>query len=186
MSSSVSRLKMTRRSVLVGGAFALLGCGKSSGSRTLRGTATFPDAVGGGPVANSRFVVVDLNRPGAPQVAQGTSEADGSWFVPEANGINVAVIFDRPDNSRRVRVSGLTRPDQTGFEKLLTGQTDIACEAGLGAVAGGGISGNQVTAALIDALEQAALGFVGRTDFRNASSVTASANQVRQIVLGFI
>jgi len=175
---------LSRRSLLVGGGLALVGCGKGAGSRQLSGTATFPDSVGGGPVRNSRFVVRDVNQPGAPVVAEGRSDADGGWFVPEARGINVAVIFDRPDNALRVRVSGLTRPDETGFFKPLDGRTDIACEAGLSAVLLGIITAAQLNGELIFRLEEAAVPFVGRTNFRLAASVSSSALTLRQQILG--
>src|SRR5262245_59286262 len=119
-----------------------LGCsGGGSGSQSsLRGTATFPELVGGGPVANSRFIVLDLNQPGAPVVAQGTSDAFGNWSVPEAAGLTLTVIFQREDNAKRVRISGLSRPSDSGFDKPLNGQTDIACEAGVTAILQGIIS----------------------------------------------
>ncbi len=184
MASSARRPSVTSGLILVICMLAALSCGKSNGSQTLNGTATFPEQVGGGPVANTNFVVVDLNQPGAPTVAQGTSNADGSWFVPEAKGLNVAVIFQGRSPSGTVRVSGLTRPNDTGFEKRLTGQTDIACEAGLSAVLQGLISGGQVDGKLISQLEQTAASFVGTTNFLNSASVSASAAQVRRIVLG--
>lgn len=175
---------LSRRSLLVGGGLAFVGCGTSQRSLHLTGTATFPDSVGGGPVRNSRFVVRDVNQPGAPIVAEGRSDADGSWFVPEARGITVAVIFDRPDNVLRVRVSGLTRPDETGFFKGLDGRTDIACEAGLSAVLQGIITAAQLNGALIARLEAAATPFVGRTNFRAAASVSSSALALRRQILG--
>jgi hypothetical protein len=173
-------------SVVVFCLLVALGCsGGGSGSEsTLRGTATFPDLVGGGPVASSRFIVLDLNQPGAPVVAQGTSDAFGNWSVPQARGLNLAIVFQASDNSQRVRVSGLARPGETGFDKPLTGQTDIACEAGLSAILQGIITGGQVNKNLILQLETFSERFMNTTNFRDPAAVTSAALQVRQIVLG--
>jgi hypothetical protein len=184
MTPGPSHVTISRRAVLVGGALAALGCSSSSRSQTLRGTATFPQQVGSGPVANSRFVVLDLNRPNGQVVAEGASDGGGSWAVPEANGLNIAVIFLGTDNTQRVRVSGLTRPDQTGFSKTLVEQTDIACEAAVSAVTQGLIPGSRVDGDLIAQLEQAALARVALTNFLNPASVTAQALQLRRQVLG--
>jgi hypothetical protein len=163
---------------------AAVSCGKSNGPDTLNGTATFPEQVGGGPVGNTPYSVLDLNQKGAPLVAQGASSSDGSWFVPGAKGASLAVIFEGQSPQGRVRVSGLTRPDETGFEKNLTGQTDIACEAGLTAVLQGIIFAPQLTGTVIAQLEETAGSFVGTTNFLSPASVSASAAQVRRKVFG--
>src|SRR5262245_50684624 len=125
---------VTSHLVLVACLLAWASCSSGSRSDTLNGTATFPEQVGGGPVANTSFTVRDLNQAGAPVVASGSSATDGSWSIPQAKGLNVAVIFQGRTSGGTVRVSGLTRPNETGFSKNLTGATDIACEAGLSAV----------------------------------------------------
>ena len=179
-----------RRSAIAGSLvglclFVTVGCGGSSTqSNTLRGTATFPELVGGGPVANSRFVVLDLNQSGAPVVAQGVSDAFGNWAVPEATGLSIAVVFQASDDSQRVRVSGLSTPRETGSEKSLTGQTDIACEAGVSAVLQGFIAGSQVDKNLILRLEAAAELFMNTVNYRDPAAVTAAALEVRRRVLG--
>jgi hypothetical protein len=166
--------------------FVMMGCsgGSSSQSSALRGTATFPELVGGGPVANARFVVLDLAQPGAPIIAQGRSDAFGNWVVPEAGGLLVAVVFQASDNSQRVRVSGLSRPSETGSEKPLTGQTDIACEAGLSAVLEGIVTPNQVNKNLILQLETFSERFMNTINYRDPAAVTAAALAVRRLVLG--
>jgi hypothetical protein len=179
-----------RRSATAGSLVVLcllvtLGCGGGSGSQsTLRGTATFPELVGGGPVANSRFVVLDLNQPGAPVVAQGTSDAFGNWSVPEARGLTLAVVFQASDNAQRVRVSGLSRPSETGFQKPLDGQTDIAGEAGLSAVQQGIITGLQLDKNLILRFEAMTERFTNTTNYRDPAAVSAAATEVRRLVLG--
>jgi len=173
------------RSLPVLSLLVMLGCNSSgSNSRTLHGTATFPEQVGGGPVANSRFVVLDLNQPGAPVVAQGTSDANGNWSVPEASGLTVAVVFQREDNAQRVRISGLSRPSDSGFDKPLNGQTDIACEAGVSAILQGIISGAEMNKNLILRLEAMTERFVDTTDYRSPAAVSNAALQVRLLVLG--
>jgi hypothetical protein len=122
-------------------------------------------------------MVLDLNQPGAPVVGSGTSASDGSWSIPNAKGLNIAVIFQGRVAGGTVRVSGLVKPDETGFLKSLNGQTDIACEAGVSAVVQKVISGQQVTGQLIAQLEQAAAGFVGTTNFLCAASVSAASTR---------
>ncbi len=180
------RRSATAGSLVVFCLLVTLGCGGGgSGSQsTLRGTATFPELVGGGPVANSRFVVLDLNQPGVPVVAQGMSDAFGNWSVPDAKGLTLAVVFQASDNAQRVRVSGLSRPSETGSEKPLTGQTDIACEAGISAVTQGIITGSQVTGNLILRLETLTERFMNTTNFRDPAAVSAAAAEVRRLVLG--
>jgi hypothetical protein len=185
---------MTRGVRRTGAAGALLalcvlvavGCsgGSGSGSRTLRGTATFPELVGGGPVARSRFIVLDLRQPGAPMIAEGRSDDAGNWAVPNAEDLAVAVIFQRADNAKGVRVSGLAEPGETGLEKSLDGQTDIACEAGVTAVLQGLITGFDVNKNLILRLEAMTERFVTTTDYRNPQAVSDAALQVRRLVLG--
>ncbi len=180
-----------RRSATAGSLVVLcllvtLGCGggSSTQSNTLHGTATFPELVGGGPVANSRFVVLDLNQSGAPVVAQGVSDAFGNWSVQEAKGLTLAVVFQASDNIQRVRVSGLSKPNETGSEKQLTGQTDIASEAGVSAVQQSLIAGSQVNKNLILRLEAAAERFMNTINFRDPAAVTAAALEVRRLVVG--
>jgi hypothetical protein len=180
------RRSATAGSLVVLCLFVTLGCGggSSTQSNTLRGTATFPELLGGGPVANSRFVVLDLNQSGVPVIAQGMSDAFGNWAVQEARGLTLAVVFQASDNHQRVRVSGLSKPSETGSEKPLTGQTDIACEAGISAVLQGLVAGSQVDKNLILRLEAAAELSMNDTNFRDSAAVTAAALEVRRRVLG--
>jgi hypothetical protein len=76
-------------------------------------------------------------------------------------------------------VSGLIPAETNSSDKDLNGQTDIACEAGVQAVADGDINGNDLDADRIANLEDAAARFVATTDFTDPASVTASATQVR-------
>jgi hypothetical protein len=128
--------------------------------------------------------VLDLNQPGAPIVTEGRSDDAGNWAVRDAEGLTVAVIFQREDNAKGVRVSGLARPGETGFDKPLDGQTDIACEAGVTALLQGLITGVELNKNLILRFEAMTERFVTTTDYRNPGAVSAAALEVRRLVLG--
>jgi hypothetical protein len=177
---------MKGRYVALGAALALGliagGCGGggngSSNRVSVSGDANFPEANGGEPVANSRFVIIDPDRPNDP-LASDVSTGDGRYFGVIRKTVSVAVILSGSVGNDDIRVSGLIPAEHNNEGKRLDGQTDIACEAGVTAVGDGSIDGDDLDANRIQNLEDAAARFVEDTDFTNPADVTAAANQVR-------
>jgi len=179
-------MKAQRMVRVLGAALALGlivgGCGGggsgSSNRVTVTGDANFPVANGGGAVGNTRFVIIDPDRPNDP-LASDISTAVGHFFGIIRKTVSVAVILSGNVGGDDIRVSGLIPAESNNNGKQLDGQTDIACEAGVQAVIDGDIVGNELDAQRIANLEDAAARFVATTDFTDPLSVTASANQVR-------
>jgi hypothetical protein len=160
------------------------GCGNdgagSSNRVTVSGNANFPVANGGQAVAGAPFVIIDPDRPDDP-LAAAVSTEDGRFFGIIRKTISVAVILTGAVGNDAIRVSGLIPASSNNDGKQLDGRTDIACEAGVQAVIDGDIVGDQLDAERIRNLEDAAARFVATTDFTDPASVTAAANQVRQL-----
>jgi len=160
------------------------GCGDGGNGGSNRvsvsGSANFPNSVGGGDVSGAPFVIIDPDRPNDP-LTSGVSTGDGRYFGIIRKTISVAVILTGVAQGSNVRVSGLIPADHNSTEKSLDGQTDIACEAGVQAVIDGDITGNDLDADRIANLENAAARFVATTNFKDPTSVTAAANQVRAL-----
>lgn len=179
-------MKAQRGVAVLGAVLALCvlatGCGGggngSSNRVSVSGTANFPNANGGGEVARAPFIIIDPDRPDDPVVSD-VSTSDGRYFGIIRKTVSVAVLLTGVAQGDRIRVSGLIPAETNSTDKNLNGQTDIACEAGVQAVADGEINGNDLDEQRIANLENAAARFVATTDFTNPASVTASANQVR-------
>jgi len=162
--------------------------GSSSQDSTLTGQAVFPNSVGGGPVANAPFQVVDFEKPPDNNVVfTGTTNSVGGYSANIARTSSAAVIVtgtvggSGKRKGETVRVSGLVNPDRPHVLKNFDGTTDIACEAGFSAVLDGSITAQELDAQRISNLEQAAATFVDSTNFFDPASVTAAANAVREI-----
>lgn len=160
------------------------GCGGggagSSNRVTISGDANYPVANGGGAVSNAPFVIIDPDRPNEP-LASDVSTAVGHFFGIIRKTVSVAVALNGSVQGQKIRVSGLFDAESNNTTKRLDGQTDIACEAGLSAVADGSITGNDLDSERIQNLEGAAARFVPTTDFTDPASVIASALQVRAL-----
>lgn len=123
----------------------------------LTGQATFPpeSALSLGevtPVANTPFQVLDLARASGDElVAAGTTDASGNYAVTIAPSPVVAVVV-----LGEVRVSGLIDARNGDSQKSFNGITDIACEAGVGAIAAGLVDVPDMTSARIANLEAGA------------------------------
>jgi hypothetical protein len=181
-------MKAQRGVAVLGAVLALgmlvTGCGGggngSSNRVSVSGNANFPNSVGGDPVADAPFIIIDPDRPDEPLVSD-VSTGDGRYFGIIRKTVSVAVLLTGIVQGKSVRVSGLIPAETNSTEKLLNGQTDIACEAGVQAVIDGDITGNDLDADRIANLEDAAARFEATTDFTNPASVTAAANQVRAL-----
>jgi hypothetical protein len=160
------------------------GCGGggagSSNRVTVSGPANFPLANGGGPVANSDFIIVDPRRPTDP-LTSAVSTVDGRYFGVIRKTLSVAVVLSGSTGGSDIRVSGLIPALDNDNGKQLDGHTDIACEAGLTAVTDGSIPASDLGPDRIANLEDAATRFVATTDFTKPASVTAAAVQVRAL-----
>jgi len=158
------------------------GCGGggagSSNRVTVAGDAQFPLANGGGPVTNAPFIIIDPDRPDDP-LSSDTSTDTGRFFGIIRKTVSVAVILSGSTQGKSIRVSGLLPAESNNTTKTLDGHTDIACEAGVGAVIDGEISADELDATRIANLENAAVQFIPTTDFTNPASVTQSALAVR-------
>lgn len=167
------------------------GCGDSSddgddGQIDISGKAFLPPQVSQSitisPVPNAEFIVIDLAKAGAPQIASGVTEADGSYKVSVSKSALIAIIV-----SGQVRVAGLVKADPATFEKRYStgknfnGITDMACEAGIGAVTDGSVTAEQITEERIGNLELASelVLTTGLIDFTNPDSVSEGAIAVR-------
>lgn len=162
----------------------IVGCGGGGAGGSNRvsigGEANYPGSLGGGPVANAGFVIVDPDRSNDPIASDVTTDV-GRFFGVIRKTASVAVIISGSVNGQAVRVSGLVPSEQNNDEKQLDGATDIVCEAGVQAVIDGEIVGDELDPQRIANLEAAAVRFVPTTDFTDPASVTASANQVRAL-----
>jgi hypothetical protein len=157
------------------------GCGGGAGSSnrvTVSGDANYPVANGGQAVANAPFVIIDPDDQNDP-LASDVSTASGHFFGIIRKTVSVAVALNGSVQGQSIRVSGLLDAESNNATKQLDGQTDIACEAGLAAVADGSITGSELDSERIQNLEGAAVRFVPTTDFTDPASVIASARQVR-------
>jgi hypothetical protein len=180
-----NRGAMTRRGFVAVMAGGLVGCG-SSGRPTgasgmlILGQATFPPQLGGGPVARAPVVAIDVASPGVT-IPQGQTDNVGRYRVDLAVGGTLAILVLGLLQGSQVRVSGLLNPSQQGLAKDFNGTTDIACEAGLTAVADGSVPAGQLGAGRIRNLELAAGQIAGGVNFFDPAQVTAAANRVRQL-----
>jgi hypothetical protein len=158
------------------------GCGgNGSGSSnrvTVTGTANFPEANGGEEVADSPFIIIDPDHQDDP-LSEAITTPDGRYYGIVRKSTSIAVVITGTVGNDDIRVSGLIATSSNSTDKNLNGQTDIACEAGVSAVADGAISGDDLDAQRIAILEEAAAQFVDDTDFTDPASVTAAALQVR-------
>jgi len=181
-------MKAQRVVAVLGAVLALgvlvAGCGGggngSSNRVSVSGNANFPNANGGGDVADAPFIIIDPDRPNDPLVSD-VSTSDGRYFGIIRKTISVAVILNGIAQGNAIRVSGLIPAETNSTDKILNGQTDIACEGGVQAVIDGEIVGNDLDEQRIANLEGAAARFVATTDFTKPAAVTASANQVRTL-----
>jgi hypothetical protein len=165
--------------VLVAGGCGGNGAG-SSNRVTVSGAAVFPERNGGDPVADAGFSIIDPDRPTDP-LSDGTTTVDGRYFGVIRKTTSVAVIINGTTGGDKIRVSGLIPAEANDNGKQLDGHTDIACEAGVAAVADGSITGEELDAQRIQNLEDAAAKLVAGVDFTNPAAVTAAANQVRAL-----
>ncbi len=177
---------------VLGAALALglfVGCGGggsgSSNRVSLGGNANYPGSLGGGPVGEADFIIIDTDRADAnglgDALASGVTTSAGRFFGIIRKTASVAVVISGNVNGQPVQVSGLVTAEASGDGKQLDGRTEIACAAGLQAVIDGDIAGYDLDAERIANLEDAADRFVATTDFTDPASVTASANQVRAL-----
>ena len=105
---------MKGRYVVLGAALALGliagGCGGggngSSNRVSVSGDANFPEANGGQPVANSRFVIINPDRPNDP-LSSDVSTDSGRFFGVIRKTVSVAVILSGNVDNDDIRVSGL-------------------------------------------------------------------------------
>lgn len=162
----------------------VIGCGGggagSSNKVSVAGQANYPGSLGGGPVANSQFIIFEPDQPNDPQQNAVTTDT-GRYYGIIRKTTSIAVLINGNVNGKAVRVSGLIPAEENSETKTLDGQTDIACEAGVQAVLDGDLEPNELGPDHIANLENAAARFVPTTDFTNPASVTASANQVRAL-----
>lgn len=126
----------------------------------------------------------------------GTTDDNGNFSVT-IQGQNIAAIVVRgsapqegsgSNEPREIRISGLVNPDDESKQKNLDGVTDIAAEAGLGAIAAGEILPNEFNEENVRFVEDASLQLLqanpGRVNFFNAAQVTAAALAVRAATNG--
>ena len=129
------------------------------------------------PVANTEFLVVDLEQPDEVSVVTtGTTDAEGRYDVEVDATSSAAIIINGP-----VRVSGLVNVDRARFSKDFNSFTDIACEAGVTSVRGRSITAFQLNAQRIENLERAAQLILSRrtVDFTIPADVSAAAVEAR-------
>lgn len=183
-------MKARRVVGVLGAALALgmvVGCGGggsgSSNRVSIGGNANYPASLGGGPVTNSDFIIIDPTRADVngsdDPLSSAVTTDTGRFFGIIRKTVSVAVIIAGSVDGQPVRVSGLVPSQSNNDGKQLDGATDIACEAGVQAVVDGDIRGNDLGAQRIANLESAAVRFVATTDFTDPASVTRSANEVR-------
>ena len=186
---------------------AIIGCGGGDGDNenaTISGQMNLPSnaiALGGGgaPVANTGFVVSNLEQPNASSptrfqsIGSGTTDSTGKYqsTVPQTSAALVIANGSQPSGPQQnkiVPVSGLMNLNQDTLSKNFDGTTTIACFAGWSAIldgpTNGGITAQQLTAQRISNLESAAAPLVATTDFTNLdptvpNSLLFSANRVR-------
>ncbi|MGH7320006.1 MAG: hypothetical protein ACRELA_10345 [Candidatus Rokuibacteriota bacterium] len=148
-------------------------------AQTLVGQGVLPPSAGGAPAANSRVLVLDLEKSGAV-VAEVTTDASGRYGVVTGIASSAAIVIFAQVGGREVLVSGLVAPASTGTSKDFSGATTIACEAGVAAVLDRTITAAQLNAARIRNLELAAQRFVDTVNFFDLTgSVRPAAEQVR-------
>ena len=181
MNECVSTRKSTFGAVVLALA---LGCGGGGGGNddvTVRGVGRIPDSAGGGVAANQGFAVNDLAAIAGPPLATGTTDADGAYEATIEGNRNIFVVINGArDQGNGVRVSGLMEPDEQSA-KDFNGVTDIACEAGVTAVAEGALDAEDLDLERIANLEAGAATVAAGVDFTNPASVSAAAAEVRVI-----
>ena len=158
-------------------AFMAGGC-DSTDPVAVEGRAVFPDSIGGGPVADSSVLVLELDDILAGPYGAGMTDANGNYRVVVDSGSSIAIIVLGTVQGVTVRISGLVT---TGADarKDFNGVTDIACQAATLAVGDGSITADQVDDMRIMNLEEAAAEVAGTTDFLDPDSVKQSAEAVR-------
>lgn len=169
--------------------FAIAGCGGgggggSSDDDTVEFRGTVRSVLNEAPQANRAFSVIDLEKAAdAPAVASGVSDSNGVFEIDIKGAIHVFIVFGKIDAAGEPRSSGLISLADGDAEKILKGDTDIACEAGVTAVRSGALAANLLTPARIANLEAGARRVMQTTavDFNTPASVTAAAAQVRTL-----
>ena len=179
--------------LLVGmfGAFLFCGCGghgggvEGDGLIDLQGVATLPPQVAAGKVAaaNAPFQVVDFERAPAKQiVASGVTDGNGVYAVSIVQSKVVAVIV-----TGAVRVSGLISADESEIGKAaeiaknFDGITDVACQAGVNAIADGSVNPDDFSSERIANLEAAAALVSAQVNYFDPNSVNSAAEVVRDL-----
>ena len=182
---------------------AIIGCGGGDGDNenaTISCQMNLPSnaiVLGGGgtPVANTGFVVTNLEQPDSSSptsfqtIGSGTTDSTGKYqsTVPQTSAAIVIANGSQPSGPQQnkiVPVSGLMNLNQDTLSKNFDGTTTIACFAGRGAIVDGQITPQQLNAQRISNLESAAAPLVPITDFTNLdptvpNSLLFSANRVR-------
>lgn len=165
--------------------FLVTSCGSdptSTNATKLSGRANFPTSLGGGPLANTEYQVIDLERPVEDRIVFiGRTDDLGSYAASIRPTSSAAVIVTGISQDTPVPISGLVNPSELEVFKNFEGITTIACFAGVFAIDDGSITAQQLDEQRIRNLELAAADFVDTTNFLDQNSINAAANMVRQI-----
>ncbi|MGJ8669308.1 MAG: hypothetical protein ACSHXK_07475 [Oceanococcus sp.] len=146
-------------------------------------SGTALSVVDGSPQANRDFDVIDLAKTGDDKVvADGSSDASGGFAIKIlGDSRNLIVEFGATDSEPRT--SGLfSLLENSTVTKSLDNATDIACQAGVEALADG-LAPTDLDAKRISNLEQAATQVLASqsVDFKDPDSIQNAVDEVRSL-----
>ncbi len=182
------RIRSRKFAAVILGIFVAVACVACQSDRlttiVLSGNAFFPPEFTGlgeqVPVANTEFAVLDLSLPGDNNVVSvGVTDINGTYFTRINPTPSVAVVV-----LGAVRVSGLIDSTKAVIQKNFNGVTDVACEAGVTAIADGSILPLELDESRIANLEAGAAIAIQQiaVDFTDDDgSRTAAVNLTRQL-----